>query len=448
MEQRMRASLNVVLVVVDTLRADHLGCYGYHRNTSPNLDALARESVVCEQHIASAIPTHPAFATLGSGQYSVTHGIVAHGGRVPLRNTVPWLPALLQKAGYTTCAIDNLAPWHQGVGGAYEYYIDPASRRPLSINCDNRDINNRALPWLEQNAEEPFFLFIHYWDPHTPYMPPRAYRRLFYDRGKDPCDPANTSLEKLARHPLGKVWSETWLNKLVRGKTVTDAEYVEALYDSEIRYCDEGIARVIETLDRLGLLERTLLAVTSDHGEMMFRHGIFFDHHGLYEGTVHVPLIIHHPDLRPGRVAQLTAHVDLAPTIVALCGLEAPKEMEGLSLVSLLEGTRDKPVREFVVCQECTWQMKWGLRTLDYKFILARQPDFYGTPARELYDLREDPREFRNVAEERPDVARRCETTIENWVAEKMRAKGLTRDPLLAHGLTLGRQWQRRRARS
>ena len=288
--QRMESPLNAVLIVVDTLRADHLGCYGYERNTSPNLDALAGRSVLCERHITSAIPTHPAFATLGSGQYSVTHGIVAHGGRIPLRNTVPWLPALLQKAGYTTCAIDNLAPWHHGFGRGYEYYINPASRRPLSINCDSRDINNRAIPWLEQNREEPFFLFIHYWDPHTPYMPPRAYRRLFYEPGHDPCDPGNTSLKQLERHPLGKIWRENWLNKLVRGKTVTDAAYVEALYDGEIRYCDEAIGQVIETLDRLGLAERTLLAVTSDHGEMMHRHGIFFDHHGLYEGNVHVPL--------------------------------------------------------------------------------------------------------------------------------------------------------------
>ncbi len=445
--QRMESPLNAVLIVVDTLRADHLGCYGYERNTSPNLDALAGRSVLCERHITSAIPTHPAFATLGSGQYSVTHGIVAHGGRIPLRNTVPWLPALLQKAGYTTCAIDNLAPWHHGFGRGYEYYINPASRRPLSINCDSRDINNRAIPWLEQNREEPFFLFIHYWDPHTPYMPPRAYRRLFYEPGHDPCDPGNTSLKQLERHPLGKIWRENWLNKLVRGKTVTDAAYVEALYDGEIRYCDEAIGQVIETLDRLGLAERTLLAVTSDHGEMMYRHGIFFDHHGLYEGNVHVPLLVRHPALGPRRVRHLTAHVDLAPTLLDFCGVEAPAEMEGFSLAALMSGRRDTPLRDFIVCQECTWQMKWGLRTLDHKFILARQPDFYGTPPRELYDLREDPHEFHNLAGQQPDRARRCEILIEEWVAEKMRARGLTRDPLLTHGLTLGRAWQRRRPR-
>jgi len=110
--QRMESPLNAVLIVVDTLRADHLGCYGYERNTSPNLDALAGRSVLCERHITSAIPTHPAFATLGSGQYSVTHGIVAHGGRIPLRNTVPWLPALLQKAGVDKQDVEIVAMLH------------------------------------------------------------------------------------------------------------------------------------------------------------------------------------------------------------------------------------------------------------------------------------------------------------------------------------------------
>lgn len=438
----MDISPNVILIVIDTLRADHLGCYGYDRATSPHLDAFAADSLVCEQHIAPAIPTHPAFATLGSGQYPITHGIVGHGGNVPLRNSVPWLPALLQKSGYTTCAIDNLAPWHHGFGRGYEFYINPASRRPLSINCDNRDINMRAIPWLEQNHEEPFFLFIHYWDPHTPYMPPRAYRRLFYDRKKNPCDPANTSLERLERHPLGRVWRENWLNKLVRGHTVTDADYVEALYDAEIRYCDEGIAQLFETLERLKLLERTILAVTSDHGEMMYRHGIFFDHHGLYEGTVHVPLIVRHPDLAPRRVRQLTAHVDLAPTLLELCGLETPAQMEGVSLVPLISGSTAAPPHEFVVCQECTWQMKWALRSPEYKFILARQPDFYANPDRELYDLRDDPHEFHNLAKERPDIACECEKDLEAWIADKMRANGLEEDPLVAHGLTLGKQWQ------
>ncbi|MCL4219580.1 MAG: sulfatase, partial [Candidatus Hydrogenedentes bacterium] len=158
--------MNVVLIVVDTLRADHLGCYGYSRATSPHVDRFAQGAVVFDTMIAPAIPTHPAFATLFTGQYSITHGIVAHGAERPVPRQAPWLPALLQKAGYTTCAIDNLAPWRHGFGRGFEFYIDPSSRQPLEINADNRLINSRALPWLEQHGGEPFFMFVHYWDPH------------------------------------------------------------------------------------------------------------------------------------------------------------------------------------------------------------------------------------------------------------------------------------------
>jgi len=433
--------LNVLLIAVDTLRASHLGCYGYGRATSPNIDRLASEAVVFDALIAPAIPTHPSFVTLNTGQYPITHGVVAHGGTRGVPRSAPWLPSLLQKAGYTTCAIDNLGDWRFGFATGYEFYIDPTRKRALSINCDNREINRRALPWLEQHAREPFFMFVHYWDPHTPYLPPRAYRKLFYDG--DPCDPDNHSLDAMAAHPLGRTWRETWLNQ--RGKRITDARYVEALYDAEIRYLDEGIKKLLDALAKLGIADDTLVIVTSDHGELMYRHGVFFDHHGLYDGNLHVPLIFRHPDMAPGRIPHLVAHVDLAPTILEWCGVEIPEAMEGVSLAPLARGESSEAVRDFVVSEECTWQMKWSIRTPAHKFIVAREEDFYHTPMRELYDLRDDPEELHNIAGDDPETARALEDTLETWIADKMARNGLTEDPLVAHGLTLGRAWQEAR---
>lgn len=429
--------MNVVLIVVDTLRADHLGCYGYSRATSPHVDRFAQGAVVFDTMIAPAIPTHPAFATLFTGQYSISHGIVAHGAERPVPRQAPWLPALLQKAGYTTCAIDNLAPWRHGFGRGFEFYIDPSSRQPLEINADNRLINSRALPWLEQHGGEPFFMFVHYWDPHTPYLPPRAYRTLFYQG--DPCDPANRSLEAMTRHPLGQTWRETWFPKL--GENITDAEYIVAMYDSEIRYCDEGIGVLLKAIERLD--QDTLVIFMGDHGELMYRHGVFFDHHGLYDGNLRVPLIMRHPDLAPKRIPHLVAHVDVAPTILDFCGVPVPAAMEGSSLVPWLRDETTQPVRDFVVSQECTWQMKWSLRTTTHKFILAREPDFYGTPMRELYDLNADPDELHNVAEEAPELAAELEQKLEAWIEDKMAQNGLTEDPLVAHGMTLGKAWKK-----
>jgi arylsulfatase A-like enzyme len=434
-------TLNILLIVVDTLRADHLGCYGYERDTSPHVDALAGQSAVFERLIAPAIPTHPSFVTINTGQYPITHGVVAHGGTRGVPRAAPWLPSLLQKQGYTTCAIDNLAEWRFGFSQGYEFYIDPTRRRALSLNCDNREINRRAIPWLKQHAKERFFMFVHYWDPHTPYLPPRAYRSLFY-KG-NPSDPAHHSLDGLMAHPLGRTWRETWFNKL--GGPITDAAYIEALYDAEIRYCDEGIGQLLQTLDALRIAEDTLVILTSDHGELMYRHGIFFDHHGLYDGNLHVPLLFRHPSVREGRIPHLVAHVDLAPTVLDLCGIPIPDAMEGTSLAPLLRGETAAPVRTFVVSQECTWQMKWAIRTDAHKFILAREEDFYHTPMRELYDLKTDPDELRNIAEQDPATARTLESQLESWIAEKMRQKGLSGDPLIAHGITLGKAWKEER---
>ena len=433
--------MNILLIAIDTLRADHLGCYAYGRDTSPRIDALASEGAVFDRAIAPAIPTHPSFVTLNTGQYSITHGVVAHGSDRSVPRSAPWLPVLMQKQGYTTCAIDNLGGWRLGFTRGYEFYIDPTRKRPLSINCDNRDLNQRAVPWLEQHANEQFFMFVHYWDPHTPYLPPRAYRRLFY--AGNPSDPDNHSMDALAAHPLGKAWKETWFSKL--GEGITDAAYIEALYDGEIRYCDEGVGQLLGALESLGLADDTLVVVTSDHGELMYRHGIFFDHHGLYDGNLHVPLIFRHPSVAPKRIPHLAAHVDLAPTLLDLCGLDIPEAMEGASLAPLIRGEAVEPVRDFVVSAECTWQMKWAIRTTTHKFILAREPDFYGTPMRELYDLQTDANELNNIAEQDAETARLLEAQLESWIAEKMRQNELTEDPLIAHGITLGNAWKEAR---
>ena len=436
--------MNVLLIAVDTLRADHLGCYGYSRNTSPNIDEFAAQGAVFDWMIAPAIPTHPSFVTLNTGQYPITHGVVAHGGSRGVPRSAPWLPALMQKNGYTTCAVDNLGEWRYGFAAGYEFYIDPLQKHALSLNCDNREINRRAIPWLKQHAAERFFMFVHYWDTHTPYLPPRAYRSLFY-RG-DPCDPANHSLDGFEAHPLGRMWRDTWFPKL--GGHITDAEYIKALYDGEVRYCDEGIGKLLKTLESLKIADDTLVILTSDHGELMYRHGIFFDHHGLYDGNLHVPLIFRHPSLAPARIPHLAAHLDIAPTILDLCGIPTTESMEGVSLAPLLHGESSAPVRDFIVSEECTWQMKWSLRTRAHKFILAREDDFYHTPMRELYDLRNDPDELHNIAGDDPATARDLETRLEAWIADKMRQNNLTEDPLIGHGITLGQRWKETRQNS
>jgi arylsulfatase A-like enzyme len=132
----------------------------------------------------------------------------------------------------------------------------------------------------------------------------------------------------------------------------------------------------------------------------------------------------------------------VAPTLLDLCGVESPAAMEGVSLAAQVRGESLEGVRDFVVCEECTWQMKWALRTGSHKFIRALEPDFYGTPMRELYDLRQDPGEFTNVVDDSPELAAELGQQLDQWLREMMGRKGLGEDPLRAHGLTLGKRWQ------
>ena len=434
--------MNILLIAIDTLRADHLGCYGYHRDTSPNLDAFAAQSVLFEKLYTPVVPTQPSYTTTYTGQYPITHGIVSHGGRTSLADDAPFLPELLQKDGYTTCAVDSMRAMKPWFARGYEFYIDPSSRMAHRHAATCEDVNARAIPWLQQHAREQFFLFIHYWDPHTPYLPPPRYRTLFYDG--DPTDPAHDTLAPITKQPFGEWWLKSWFSEFPQ--PLRDAEFIVAMYDGEVRYVDDGVAQLLDALEHTGVADDTLVVVFSDHGENMYHHDVFFDHHGLYEGAIHCPLIVRWPGrVTPGRrVPHLVQHIDLSPTILSACGAHMPEAMEGRTLLPLLSGESDEPPYDRLVTMECSWQAKWALRTDEYKLILSREQgrDLHGKPPRELYHLPSDPGELRNLADERPDTVAALEAELEEWIARMMAKNGLSEDPLIAQGVTLGKRWR------
>lgn len=451
--------MNVIVIAIDTLSARHMSCYGYHRQTTPFIDALAERSVLFESLYCPVIPTQPSFTTFYTGQYPITHGIISHGGKRYLSEEAPWFVRLLRGAGYTTGAVDVLNRWKEWFARGYEFYIDPRPDQGVWATGQMIDwptFNKRAIPWLRSHADEKFFLFVHYWDPHTPYLPPEGYRNLFYDG--DPTDPKHRSLDGLDRHPLGKAW-RTWFDAVQPG--ITDAEYIVALYDSAIRYVDDGVRQLLDTVDELGLTDETMVIIFSDHGEMMYRHGIYFDHHGLYDADIHVPLIISWPGVTKGgqRVPHLVQHIDLAPTILEAVEVEIPPEievawlhkigtiptperaMEGTSLVPYLKDLKQDAIYPFLVTAECTRMKKWALRTNQYKFILAREQDYLGNPMRELYDLEHDPMELNNIYADRREIGDDMARVLESWIGEMIKRNGLTEDPLIATDLSLGSDW-------
>ncbi|WP_051344300.1 sulfatase family protein [Alicyclobacillus herbarius] len=414
--------MKIIFVSLDTTRADRLGCYGYPKPTTPHLDRIASEGVLFESAYAADIPTEVAHTDIFTGKVGLTTGVVAHGASLHrLPKHTPWLPALLRDAGFLTGAVDNLYQLKEWFARGYRYYINSAGPQRW---IDRRTVNDLAMRWIREHRSDDFFLFLHYWDPHTPYLPPDGYVERFYD-GHDPYDPANHSMDAAYNHRAYPFFKHHHYRLL---GPVTDAEYVSALYDAELRYLD-GLLQELDTcLVEEGLFEDTLLVLFGDHGESLTEHDIFWDHCGLYETTVHVPLMLRWPGRIPAgrRVKGFVQQVDLMPTILEAAGVPVPTDLDGRSLWPSIEGRADG-IWDTVFLSECAWQASRGMRTGEYKFIRTLDAGPFVRPPRELYNLQSDPGEEHNLADSLPDVASELEGLLDAWVAEKLAGRA---DPM------------------
>ncbi|HEX2486184.1 MAG TPA: sulfatase [Myxococcota bacterium] len=305
---------SVVVILVDTLRADHLGAYGYERPTSPVIDALARDSWVFERHVASAAQTVPSTLTLMLSLDPAEHGFFHEGDghftRHPPRypDDLTFLAEAFAGAGYATAGLvgNPFLKSRSGFGQGFDAFLYSGGRAEV--------LTQHALEWLEQVPRaSPFFLYLHYFDVHWPYNPPEPYRTRF---------------------GAGRSGKLVYRNGPAPDVAPNDLDYTVAMYDAEIAYVDEQVGRLLAGLERLGRRGETVVAVTSDHGEE------FLDHGGLGHGTtvygelVRVPLVLSAPQLgAPGRVSALSRHLDLAPTLLDLAGVPRPASFRGRSLL-------------------------------------------------------------------------------------------------------------------
>ncbi|WEG11067.1 sulfatase [Pullulanibacillus sp. KACC 23026] len=417
--------MKVILISLDTLRADHLGCYGYHLPTSPHLDEIARQGIIFENAFASDIPTEVAHTSLFTGKVGLTTGIVAHGSNSQyLPKNVEWLPNLLRASGYLTGAIDNLYHLKEWFARGYNYYINTKGEKRW---IDGQDINNLAKPWIKAHKDEDFFLFLHYWDPHTPYLPPQQYISPFYSNERNPSDPENMSMREAFHHRAYPFFKYHHYD-LLGG--ITDADYVSALYNAEIRYLDDLIKDLDLHLQGLGIKEETLLILFGDHGESLTEHNIFWDHCGLYDATVHVPVIMRWPEKIPSdiRSTDLIQHADIMPTILEALNLNIPNGLDGESLWPLIEG-KHRNYRKEIFLSECSWQAARGIRTKEYKYIKTFDSGPFIRPKQELYNLMSDPNEKINLADSLPDLTTRFEEKLAEWTRGKL---GDREDPMQA----------------
>ncbi|MEM6796543.1 MAG: sulfatase-like hydrolase/transferase [Acidobacteriota bacterium] len=385
--------LNVLVVTFDTTRADHIGAYGYEEARTPVVDALASQGVLFENAYAPVPITLPSHSSLMTGKVPLAHG-VRDNGLFVLGEEQLTLAEILRDEGYRTGAAIASFPLTSrfGIGQGFELFDDHVTADLEDLYGDRAfpksdfffderpagRVNEAVLPWLEENASEPFFLWVHYFDPHHPHTPPPPYDQLF----------------------------------------------AHELYDGEIAYADESLGVLLGRLESLGVRERTLVVFAADHGEGRGDHGESTHSLLAYNSTLHVPLVMHRPGGPSGRrVAERVSTVDVMPTVLGLLGLELPGELEGqIQGESLARHFEAQPAQEVARSRRQLYAetlsprltRQWGeLRALyygDYKFIHGPLP--------ELYDLGADPGELDDLSAREPDIARDMERRLAGFLAD------------------------------
>ena len=419
---------NIILMGIDSLLADHMSCYGYHRLTTPHLDQFAAEGTLFERTYSAHIPTTSAYASMLTGMDCFSTQVVALRHKGPLRPEVKTLAEVCAEAGYnTTCVGFSGNPSSRGFETYLNYPAWGSWNEGRSPKAEN--LNAVALPELERLvvADKPFFLFLRHMDPHAPYLPPHPYERMFYAGNET--DPDNHSMDPVMVFKPFRDFFASWMPP-----GISDKDYVIAQYDGAVAYMDACIRQIFTALEQHGILDETLIVINGDHGETLYDHECWFDHHGIYDVTLHVPLIIRYPGRVPTgkRVAGYNQHKDLMPTILDLAGIETDINFDGRSLMSLVRGEIPSYESEFYIT-ECTWMRKHGWRTPQWKLIVALEPDFHFKPKVELYNLIEDPDENHNLAETHPDVVDSLKQRMFAWIAKREQETGLP-NPMLTQG--------------
>jgi arylsulfatase A-like enzyme len=436
--EKGRTMPNVILVSLDTTRADRLSCYGHHRLTSPHIDRIANDGVLFTHFFSPHIPTYPGHTTMMTGKDIYAHQVTGQSHAFEPHSDVKMLAELLQENGYFTAAADNLGRWFgRGFDVIESYGWDPHVKRD---SRKGEAVLQSALKVIDAAAgqDNPFFLFLHFWDPHTPYLPPAPFDRMFYAGNEK--DPRNRSMEPVWQFENFKWYFNEWM------PGVTDIEFPKAQYDASIAYMDACFAHVVEHLDHHGLTEDTLLVITADHGEELDEHGHWFDHHGLYDTNINIPLILRCPGWLPSgkRIGGLTQTPDITPTILDFLGLKSVAEREGMtgrSLMPLIESpaSTQSGTTDYIHMTENTWMKKRGIRTHRWKIIVPLEtPDIHGNSDIELYHLPDDPGELNNRAAELPDVVEKMTRLLDEWVTARVEKTGLP-DPLLIQPIPLRR---------
>ena len=389
-----REPLNLVLISIDSVRADHLSSYGYQRPTSPNLDEIASQGVRFDRCLSAAPWTVPSHMSLLTSTYPSEHGLVDNFSRLGSGPTT--LAETLAEAGYRTMAVVsalNVSSLY-GFDRGFEEFDDDWSGKEGDRQAEK--VTNLALDLLRSAGSEPFFLFVHYFDPHTTYLPPSPYDTFFTDPNyKAEFETTYTGLSRFTRYDVQM--------------SAEGLAWVEGLYDGEIRYVDDQIGRIRAALDAADLSRRTVWSVSSDHGQEFKDHGSLFHRKTLYDEQLHVPWILSVPDGPSGVVVRpAVSSIDIAPTLLEVLGLRAPGSFRGRTLVELMSGGEIEPIPIF---SETTEHLqRKAVIYENHKLVLSPYLPFV-----ELYRLDSDPQELENIAHSDRKRSNRLREMLYEW---------------------------------
>ncbi len=373
-----RRQYNVILISVDSLRADHLSCYGYFRNTSPNIDKLANEGILFEQGISQADWTLPSLVSLFTSKYISVHGICWFN---KLPDSELTFTEVLKKCNYRTAAFyGKLNLTNSNLFQGFDF-CDGKKDNLASF----KDLVPSAINWLKENRNSKFFLFLHGLDVHEPYHTPNE--NIFDPDYNGIAD--YICLTKLARHRVYRNFYFTEGGKMI-SLTSKDISHIIAHYDAGISYADGFIGELLRSLDELNLTDKTIIILLSSHGEELFDRGVIMQHGPrYYDEIIRVPLIIKHPQIKGSiRIRTQAQLIDVMPTILDFLDIPKNKEIQGNSLISLIEGNASADFNEYVFSGIFT------VRSLKWKLI----------DKKELYNLIKDPKELNNLAINYPEI--------------------------------------------
>jgi arylsulfatase A-like enzyme len=397
---------NVILIVVDTLRADRLSAFGYARQTSPNVDAFAREAVKLTADRSQAPCTYPSVNSILTSRWPAAF-LDQPGQKLGIPPGIPSLAEILKARGFHTVAVSASAVVRKspsrfnpsgGFDRGFDVFHEDCVWRPAAC------VNEAAAPHIQPVKEggKPLFLFIQFIDPHGPYRPPAGWSRKFatgspdkeWVRAGDP-NPIGDWLYKSAPNP---------------GFTPGDLQYLKDLYDAEIAYFDSQFAETLAAIRKAGLLDDSIVIFTADHGEEFLEHGDVKHCRNLFDTTLHVPLLVRIPGLAPRTVASPVQGLDLVPTVLDYLGIDAKgARFEGRSLRGVLEGKKAKSA-------EIQYGLQGTLRSAsDGRFKLIQ--DLAGAPPR-LYDLQTDPGETKNVLQDQRRAYAALRDSLTRWLAQ------------------------------